>query len=467
MLRAAARNAAIGAALASVCACSTMPDERPTSPALPSAWQDAPVGAQTSLVSWWEGFDDPLLNRLVGEGLAQGPDVRLALLRVREARAQSGSALSGYLPQLNLTARGDYAQVVDPSSGGQSMTGSYGPAVSWEIPLFARAQAAIVGSRANSQSALADARAAQVTLAADIAQAYVNLRAARASYVALDEQVQAATQLAQILETGAGAGFTSIADASDARRLAESSRARLPALAIQQRQAENALATLRGIAPGMEPSEVQTALAAAQEVPSLPLTEAPATPADLLRLRPDVARAEAQALLAAADLANARADFLPQLNLTGSLSVTDNLIGVANTQDRGISVTATPLITIPLFDWGQRVSAARVRDSRFQQRLIEYQQTVLGAVSEASIALTSLDQGSRRLVAARAAEDAASRTARGSRAAFEAGIQSLADRLRADQQLIDARLTRIDAEAQQASAGISVYRAFGGGVTTP
>jgi NodT family efflux transporter outer membrane factor (OMF) lipoprotein len=443
-----------------------MPDERPEAPPLPSAWQDAPVGAQTSLTSWWESFDDPLLNRLVGEGLAQGPDVRLALLRVREARAQSRTALSAYLPELSLTARGDYADQIDPN-GAHTMTGSYGPAVSWEIPLFARAEAAIVGSRANTQSALADARGAQVTLAADIAQAYVDLRAARASYVALDEQVQAATQLAQILETAVEAGFTSVADASDARRLAESSRARLPALMIQQRQAENTLAVLRGIAPGMEPAEVQSALAAAQKVPSLPLTEAPAAPADLLRLRPDVARAEAQALLAAADLANARADFLPQLNLTGSLSVTDNLTGAANAQSRSVSVIATPFISIPLFDWGSRLSAAGVRHARFQQRLIEYQQTVLNAVSESSTALTSLDQGSRRLVAARAAEDAAGRTARGSRAAFEAGIQSLADRLRADQQLIDARLTRIDAEAQQASAGISVYRAFGGGVTTP
>ena len=342
------------------------------------------------------------------------------------------------------------------------MTGSYGPAVSWEIPLFARIEGALTGARANTQSALADARGAKATLAADIAQAYVDLRAARASYAALDEQVQAATQLADILVVSARAGFTSESDAADARRLAESSRARLSSLAIQQRQAENRLAVLRGVAPGMETEAVRTGLAAAADVPSLPLTEAPAAPADLLRLRPDVARAEAQALLAAADLANARADMLPRLNLSGSISVTDDLIGSSLGQ-RGVAITGTPLISIPLFDWGSRLSQVRVRDARFEQRLIEYQQTILNGVAEASNALTALDQGSRRLASARAAEEAAGRTARGARAAFDAGIQSLADRLRADQQLIDARLSRIDAEAQQASAAIAVYRAFGGG----
>ena len=457
--------ALIGAAFL-VCACSTLPSERPEDPALPSAWRDAPIGADQSVAQWWEGFDDPFLDALVEEALVEGPNVRLAVLRVREARALSRTALSQYLPELTLQASGNYSDTLDPPGGEDTMTGSYGPAVSWEIPLFARAEAAVVGARANTASARADLRAAQVALAADVAQAYVDYRAARESYVALEEQVGAAAQLADILEVSAQAGIASDADAADARRLAESSRARLPSLVIERRRAENVLAVLRGHAPGTESEAVAAALSEDAPVPSLALSAAPAAPADMLRLRPDVARAEAQALLAAADLGNARADLLPRLNLTGSLNVTDNLIG-SSLSERGVTVSATPFISIPLFDWGTRLAQIRVRDSRFEQSLISYQQTVLQAVSEASGALTALDQGSRRLTAARAAEQAAERTARGARAAYEAGIQSLADRLRADQQLIDARLTRVDAEAAQASAAIAVYRAFGGGPAVP
>jgi outer membrane protein TolC len=122
-----------------------------------------------------------------------------------------------------------------------------------------------------------------------------------------------------------------------------------------------------------------------------------------------------------------------------------------------------PFISMPLFDWGQRFAISRQRDAQFDQSLIGYRQTVTQAVAEASNALVALEQGRLRLNSARLAEEAAEITARGSRAAYGAGIQSLADRLRSEQQLIDANLTRTDAEAQSARAAIATYRAFGGG----
>lgn len=454
--------------------CSTIPGERPTSGQLPETWVDAPAGGEggeASLLNWWTGFNDPTLDRLVAEALTQGPSVQLALSRVREARALSRTTFAQYLPELSLSASGRYVQGLRggdlPTANGASaeaeqMTGTYGPQVSWEIPLFARIEAAALGARANERASLADVRAAEVALAADVAQAYVDLRSAQNQRAALEESVAAADQLTQILDTGARAGFTSEADAADARRLAEGTRARLPGVAIEARRAENVLAVLRGLAPGAEAPEIAVALSTQAEVPSLPITQAPAAPADLIRLRPDVAAAEAQALVAAAGVGEARADLLPSLNLTGFIDITDNLIGspLAGLSSRAV---ATPLISIPLFDWGSRIAAINRRDAQFEQALISYRDTVNRGVAEASNALISLDQGSRRLQSARAAEEAAAITARGARASYGAGIQSLSDRLRADQQLIDARLTRIDAEAAQASAGIAVYRAFGGG----
>jgi outer membrane protein TolC len=167
-------------------------------------------------------------------------------------------------------------------------------------------------------------------------------------------------------------------------------------------------------------------------------------------------------LIAAAQLGAARADLLPRLNLTGSINVTDALIG--NPSGTGVTLaTGTPIISMPLFDWGQRFAVSRQRSAQFDQSLIQYRQTVTQAIAEASNALVSLEQGRLRLASARAAEAAAETTARGSRAAYQAGIQSLADRLRSEQQLIDSSLTRITAEQQAASAAIATYRAFGGG----
>lgn len=462
-----ARAGAFAAAFAAA-GCVTMPSERAEAPPLPSAWRDAPVGASAPVADWWRGFGDPTLNQLVTEALREGPSVQLAVSRVRESRALSYQTLTQYLPQLLATGSGQYSRVVEgeatlpPGTEREQMSGAYGVQVGWELPLFAVGPAA-AGAGANTQAAIADLRGAQVALAADVARAYVDLRAANASRVAIERSIATSDELARILQVSANAGFASAADAADARRLAESTRARLPGLIIEQRRAENVLAVLRGRAPGTEEAAVQAAFSnTSAAIPHLELTEAPAAPADLLRLRPDVARAEAQTLVAASALGVARADLFPRLNLTGTINVTDALIG--NPSGAGLTVAnATPFISIPLFDWGRRFAVQRQRDAQFDQSLIQYRQTVTEAVAEASNALVSLDQGRLRLISARNAEDAAGITARGSRAAFDAGIQSLADRLRAEQQLIDAELTRIDAEAQSARAAIATYRAFGGG----
>jgi len=460
-----ARGAALAGALAAA-GCVTMPSQRAEAPPLPSSWRDAPVGATVPVADWWRGFGDPTLDQLVDEALTDGPSVQLAVSRVREARAVSYTTLTQYLPELLATGSGQYSRVMEgavpPGTEREQASGAYGVQVGWELPLFAIGPAA-AGAGANTQAALADLRGAQVALAADVAQAYVDLRAATASRVAIERSIQTSDELARILQVSANAGFASLADAADARRLAESTRARLPGLIIEQRRAENVLAVLRGNAPGTEDATLQAAFANTNAaIPHLELTEAPAAPADLLRLRPDVARAEAQTLVAASALGIARADLFPRLNLTGTINVTDALIG--NPSGAGLTVAnATPFISIPLFDWGRRFAVQRERDAQFDQSLIQYRQTVTQAVAEASNALVALDQGRLRLTSARNAEEAAAITARGSRAAFDAGIQSLADRLRAEQQLIDSELTRIDAEAQSARAAISTYRAFGGG----
>ncbi len=446
--------------------CVTMPSERAEAPALPTMWRDAPVGAAAPVTDWWRGFNDPVLDQLIAEALAEGPSVQLAVSRVREARALSSSTLSQFLPEVLAASSGQYTRVVEgvvqAGAEREQMSGAYGAQISWELPLFGVGPAAS-GANANTQSALADLRGAQAALAADVAQAYVDLRAAQASRMALMQSVEAADELADILAIGASAGFASEADAADARRLAESARARLADLVIEERRAQNVLSVLRGHAPGADPSSAQSLIeTSVAAVPHLQLASAPAAPADLLRLRPDIARAEAMTLVAAAQLGAARADLLPRLSITGTISVTDALIGNPADSDTTLA-SVTPFVSIPLFDWGQRFAVSRQRDAQFDQSLIQYRQTVVQAVAEASDALVALDQARLRLEAARAAEDAAEATARGSRAAFGAGIQSLSDRLRAEQQLIDANLTRIDAEAQSARAAIATYRAFGGG----
>lgn len=463
--------------LSALAACSTMPNRGPEAPALPATWSGPPLAASESqLAGWWSAFDDPVLARLIEEGVAAGPSVQLARSRLAEARASARSTIARYLPELGVEVIGQYTQVEEGpllasgefNTGGaftleeQQFIASYGPRVRWEIPLLGRIEAAARGARATQAFAEADLRGARAAIAGDIAESYVALRRAQNIAAALAQSAAAADQLADILEIGAGAGLTAPADAADARRQAESLRARQVDLVLAVQQERSRLALLRGRAPGTEPQDVDLALLTPAALPAAPLFTVAAAPADLLRLRPDVAQAEARALTAAAAVGAARADQWPQINLSGALSIADNLVG-SPLPEQTVRLTAQPLISLPLFDWGQRQAAVRQRDAQFEQALIGYRETVNAAVAEADLALTSLSLAEERLDAARGAEAAAQAAARGARAAYEAGITSLPDRLRADQLLIDAQISRIEAETARATAAVSVYRAFGGG----
>lgn len=462
--------------------CSTMPQRRAEAPILPQQWPESRTTAQgeASLTEWWRGFNDPTLDRLVAESLASGPSVRLAALRVLEARATSRSTIARYLPQLSARAQGSYTEALEGpplvgsfqgfvTGGGAAIAtedrqfiGQIGPEISWEVPLFSRIEASVKGGRATNRAAIAQLRGAQVTLAADMAQAYVRLRAAQNRAVAIQEAAALAEQTAAVLEASAQAGIAAGVDAADARRLAEATKARLPDALVELRQATNVIAVLRGLPPISETAEISTMLATPAPVPTLAHIGAPLAPADLLRARPDVAEAEAQVVVQAATLADARTNLLPSINIVGAVTSAGNLIGSPLSEGQ-TQLTVNPLISLPLFDWGQRLADVRANDSRFEQSLTNYRVTVANAVSEASDALTAYDQAGLRLESARRAEAASESYARGLRASYTAGIASLTDRLRADQQLIDARVTRIDAEATLAQAGVTLFRAFGGG----
>ncbi len=463
-------------------ACSTMPNRGPEIPALPQDWSRVPEASATQdLSAWWVGFGDPALTQMVDEAVLGAPNVQLAQLRLVEARAAARSTIAAYLPRLSATVSGQYTEVEDGplltgsfqsfvQGGGQGavtleeqqMIGAYGPRASWEIPLFARAQAAARGARASRVFAEADLAGARVAIAADVAEAYVALRRAQNIQEAIAQSAVAAAQLADVLEIGAGAGLIAPADAADARRQAEALRARQADLSLAVSRAIGQLALLRGRAPGTEAPELNSVLRQIGPVPQTPLFTVTAAPADLLRLRPDIALAEARALGAAAAVGAARSELLPQINLTGGLNIADNLIGAA-LPERLAQFEAQPVISIPLFDWGQRMAGVTRADAQFSAALITYQETVNLAVAEADGSLVALSFAQGRLEASRAAEAAAQVAARGARAAFEAGLSSLPDRLRADQLLIDAQVNRIEAEASMALAAIAVYRAFGGG----
>ncbi len=478
------RLAASALALSLVSGCGLLPKEKPVAPPLPVQWaSDAQPKAQSPIV-WWNGFADPTLKALTAEGLSENLDVRQAMLRVREARANNRVTLARYLPTIDAQSQAQYTSVlVGPplpgsfqgfigGGGGQFITeqsqafATYGPRLSWEVPLFGLIPLSLKGVKLTKGVAIDDVRAAQVVLVGDIGNSYLDLRAAQNRLVVLQESLVVAEQVAQVLERSVAGGYTAPADAADARRQAEITRARLPDARVAVYAAKANIALLRGHAPGTEDPQMAAALDQLAPIPSLAYSGAPSVPADLLRLRPDVARAERQALLAAVEVGVARHELLPKLTFTGNVGFASNIIGTALPGQTG-QLQLTPFLTVPVFDWGAKWAGAQQKKAAFLGMLLKYRDTANRAFAEADRALVDLQEARVRLDAATTAEAGAQAFATGSRAAFDAGVRSLRERLQAEQLLLEAKLGRIDAEATQARASVAVYRAFAGALTPP
>jgi NodT family efflux transporter outer membrane factor (OMF) lipoprotein len=431
-----------------------------------AAFRDAAPAPAGESAAWWARFSDPVLDGLVREALTESLSVQQANQRLVEARSTGRATIAGFAPRVNASVSTDTDFVVsgpklNNASGGTetSQTNSLGAVrTTWEVPLFGRVESALAGSRAGVAGAQADIESAKIAVVGDIAAAYVDLRNAQLSVAYLQEDLARADRLAAIAQTRATAGLISLADASQAQSQAAQVRERLPDAILRQRATLDRLAILRGVMPG----SLDTRLAPIADFTFK--TDAPsvnAIPANLLRRRPDVSRAEQNAILAAAQVGISRADMYPSVSITGTISTLASIAGNAF----GVNVgrgNLSPAINIPLFDLGQRKAALATSDARFQQALLQYRATTLGAVAEGQAALTSYDQSRNRAGASLDAERAAGVRHKATVSAYEAGILSFKDRLEAERDLSAARQNRLSSQAQFSDAAIGLYRTFAG-----
>lgn len=475
------RRTLLAAAAVSLCGCTLVPKQKPTAGPLPQQWTEAAEKPDAAAPGdWWNAFADPTLKTLTTEGLRDSVSVRQAVLRVTKARADTVKDIAQYLPSFSADARGQFTRVLKGPplvgsftsfvTGGtttgivrenQQAFGQIGPSVSWEVPLFGLIPLSAKGAKLTRSIAAEDLRGATVALVGDIADAYIDLRAAQNRKIILGQSLDVSERLAEMLESTVASGYTSQADAADARRQAATTRARLPDADISYYIAKSTLAVLRGKAPGTEDAATEAALDAVAPVPTFPFGAPPSAPSDLLRLRPDVAAAERQAILSAVATGAARHQLLPKLTITGNVGLADNLIGSPLPEQQG-QLQITPLVTVPLFDFGSKLAQAKSQKTQFRVDLLTYRDTVNKAVQEADRALVELRNAKERLDATATAEKSAELLAAGARAAQEAGIRSLRDRLQSEQLLLEAKLSRVEAEASLAHASAKVYRAFAG-----
>lgn len=381
---------------------------RPPAPAAEN-WIDAADvrirNENDDLRRWWTVFNDPVLNALVCDAYLQNLTLRQAGCRVLQARAQQAIAVGNFFPQTQ-QATGDYQRyAVSTAVPNRSNVRSpfysqwtYGFTLAWELDFWGRFRRAVESANHSLDASVEDYDYVLVTLLGDVGTYYAQVRTFEQRIAYARANVELQRQTLKIAEARYKAGTTGELDVLQARSTLEQTEGQIAELEISLRQANNQLCVLLGIPP----EELRSRLGPGH-ILTAPAEVAVGIPADLLRRRPDVRRAERQAAAQSAQIGVAEADFYPHISITGTINYSAGTPLLPRPAVLGGPVTPMALEGNigPTFQWnilnyGRIMNNVRLQDARFQELVAAYQSTVLTAAQEVENGLVTFLQAQER-----------------------------------------------------------------------
>ena len=457
-------------ASATLAACAVGPDYRRPEVALTSSYVNGDVvaGAPATPDTWWRGFNDPVLDRVVDRALSQNLDLAQVRARVDQARAAARHAGAALAPNVGLNASaGRIHQSLETPVGGIAQAFgaprtyhdySVGAQASWELDLFG-------GLRRGREAALAEAQAAEIaaggahlTIAAETADSYLALRGLQARLAVAVQQEETQAKLVELIRQRAEQGISADRELQRAIGELEGVRASIPPIRAAIDAQLNRLDILMAAPAGTYRDE----LTSAATLPTPPRPSGSLTPADLLRRRPDVVAAERRLGASNARIGVAVANYYPHFSLSGLLGFssvsTDRLFSDSAVQTAGIAG-----LRWRLFDFGRVDAEVAIAKGREAEALAAYRATALRATEDVENALSRLLESGNEAAALERQIAALERARAQTLSAYQAGVLSLIEVLDIDRQLLAASDRLAAAKANTARASVASFRALGGG----
>jgi NodT family efflux transporter outer membrane factor (OMF) lipoprotein len=422
-----------------------------------------------SIETWWTGFHDPVLARIVERALEQNLDLAEALARVDQARAAAREAGARELPAGTVTGSvAPLRQSLNSPIGtiGRHLPGyernqtlyDVGVGAQWELDLFGGLRRAAEVARDEAEAAEAQQLGVRVSVVADAADAYFQVRGQQARLAIAQAQVETDARLLELVRLRFSRGASAEKEVAQAEALLADARAGIPPLRIGLEAQLNRLDVLMGAQPGTYAAE----LSQPSEIPDAPAIPPTRSASDLLHRRPDIIAAERRLAAANARIGVAVSEYYPKVSLSALLGFeslsSSRLLSAASFQPQ-----ATAGLRWRLFDFGKVDAEVAQANSVNAQALLQYRQTVLRAtedVENAFMTLAQLEQQSRELAIE---VNALTRARDASQESYLGGASSLTDVLDADRQSLAAQdaLARVRADADRAA--VMSFRALGGG----
>ena len=452
-----------------VAGCTVGPDYTKPKLELPQRWkqqqQKTIDSMPVELRAWWTTLNDPVLEDLIEQSARANLDLREAWFRIEESRALRDFSSGRYAPQVDAAA--SYMRSRDTRNGAASIPGvsddqinshSAGFDSAWEIDLFGGIKRSVESSQAALQASVDNYHDVMITLYAEVARNYVEMRAIQSRLRYAQQSIDSQRETLKLTEDRFNAGITPELDVTQAKLNLANTEAEVPSLRLAEIQAINRIAVLLGQFP-------QTFKAQLREVKPIPAPSEPIAvglPADLLRRRPDIRRAERELAQQTAMVGVATADLYPSFSLTGTFLLrAESPSDMTNMSSRAYSFG--PGLRWSIFSGNRVRSNIRIEEARTEQAAVRYERTVLGAVEEVEAALTAyMQEGERR--------DALDRSTAASQKAVQLVESLYRNELTDFQNVLDMQRTLfLQQDKLAVSRGqvvlslIRIYKAVGGG----
>jgi NodT family efflux transporter outer membrane factor (OMF) lipoprotein len=417
--------------------------------------------ATGDLSKWWTVFNDPILNDLICDAYHQNITLREAGVRVLQARAQLGIAIGGFFPQ-SQAMTGSFMR---EASSGETGAGTQkffsrwdlGFTLAWELDFWGRFRRAIESNKANLQASVADYDDVLVTLLGDVATAYVQYRTAekRIEYATRNAAIQ--RKVLDITRVSFSVGNATRLDVDQAESTLYQTEAGIPELVITKRVAANALCVLLGMPPHQLNDRLGTA-----PIPITPPDVVVGIPADLLRRRPDVRKAERLAAAQCAQIGVAESLFYPHIIINGTIDWQADRFGkLFNAQAMNGSVG--PSFHWDILNYGRLLNNVRLQQAGFMELVEAYRQSVLNADQEVENGLVTFLQAQERYQLQKKSADSGRAAVDVVRLQWQAGKVDFTRvaQLLQNQVVLEDTLAQVQGEI--ALGLITVYRGLGGG----
>jgi NodT family efflux transporter outer membrane factor (OMF) lipoprotein len=324
-----------------VSGCTVGPDYKPPILPVPKQWSEAQKGKHKPVPSkdeggfpqpvqqdqWWKTFNDPVLNRLITDAIAANPDLKQAIVRVKEARAQRWVTITAGLPSItgksNASRRFNNTTATSQAGGTSAAGGGFGIGnqlinifqmgfdAQWELDFFGGVRRAIEAADANVDSEIESSRNVLVTLLGEVAANYIALRANQQLIAITRENLNSQQETVRLTQIRQQAGFASMLEVAQAQSQASTTEAFIPVYETVVKQSIHALSILLG----REPDALATRLNNPRTIPVMSTVAISELPSELLLRRPDIRQAERQIAKANANVGIATAELYPRVNL--------------------------------------------------------------------------------------------------------------------------------------------------------